>query len=179
MRVQFLKNTISVLLIGLMLGLPVKGIAKSGKEFPYHMPEALKNEITFDYSFEDVWTIALKVMEEIENMKLKDMQEQGLESVKADMKSDKKSGLIMLKLSHKGKNGLFSEKESLFYYQVLLIKNVKEKRTFVYSHEINFFSYDKDVFLGKQFARVVDYTVPVKKVLKEINIKLNDLSDEN
>lgn len=172
MQTVLLKIINRVFWAGIILSVPLNVLAKSDNDFPYHINKAVEKEKTYDYAFEDIWETALILIKEMEEIRLKDLREEKLNSVKAQIKSDKSSGLITFYLTHKGKKGFFSKEESLFYYQVLLLNPLGKQRTRVYFHEINFFSYDHYVFSGKQDARYVDITYSANDILDKILIRL-------
>ncbi len=179
MQDTFWKIINIVLLSGFLLSIPLSGFAKPDTQFPYHIDRTVEKEKTYDYEFEKIWETALTLIIENEEIRLSDLKEKGMKSVEASIKSDKSSGIITFILTHKGNNGIFTEEKSLFYYQVLLLKPLGEKKTRVNFHEMNFFAYDRYVFHGKQLARYVDYTPSVINLLEDINTRLKEKSIEN
>jgi hypothetical protein len=161
------------------LSLPLSGTAKSDTEFPYHINRTVEKKNIYNYTFEVIWETALQAVKEMEDIHLRKFGEKGLNSVKSSIKSDKSSGLITLNFTHKGEKGFFSNKKSLFYYQVLLIEYLEEQRTQVYFHEINFLSYDSYVFHVDQLARYVDFKPPAKNILEAIHARLRERGIES
>jgi hypothetical protein len=174
MQLMFLKIINRIFLICLILSLPFSVLAKTDMEFPYHLEKTVEKEKIYEYTFEDIWETALILIKETEEIRLRSFREAGLNSVKANIKTDKSSGLITFYLTHKGKKGIFSDKKSLFFYQALLLKTVNKYRTRVNSHEINFLSYDQYVFHIEQLARYVDFTPSEKNILEKIIDRLKE-----
>lgn len=172
MHCMFLKSINRIFLICLILGLPLSVSAKTEMEFPYHLEKTVEKEKIYEYAFEDIWETALILIKETEEIKLRSFREAGLNSVKANIKTDKSSGLIIFSLTHKGKKGIFSDKKSLFFYQALFLKTVNKNRTRVNYHEINFLSFDQYVFHGEQLARYLDFTPSDTNILEKILIRL-------
>jgi hypothetical protein len=167
-----------ILLAGFILSFPLSVLAKSDEQFPYRINKTVEKEKTYDYAFETIWETALILIGEMEGIRSSSLQEEGMKSVRSSVKSDKSSGIITFSLTHKGNKGYLTDEKSLFYYQVLLIKPLGEKRTRVYFHEINFYLYDRYVFHGKQLARYVDFTPSVINIMDKIYTRLKEKSLE-
>ena len=170
----FLKITGRILFTIYILFLPLSVSAQTDNEFPYHVPRTVQKEMTCEYAFEDVWDTAMNVIMDRETSALKALEGEGLDSVRTRIKSDRSSGLISLYVTHKGKSGLFSQKDSLFHYEVLFLEPLGPQRTQAYVHDISFFSYDNYVFNGKQDARYVDLTHPSNDILIELLNRLKE-----
>ncbi len=172
MQLMFLKIINRIFLICLILSLPLSVLAKTDMEFPYHLEKTVEKEKIYEYAFEDIWETALILIKETEEIRLRSFREAGLNSVKANINTDKSSGLITFYLNHKGKKGIFSDNKPLFFYQSILLKTVEKNITRVHFHEINFLSFDQCVFHGEQLARYIDFTPSEKNILEEILIRL-------
>ena len=174
MQGMFWKISSIVLLLGFILCIPLSGFAAPDTQFPYHIDKTVEKEKIYDHTFETIWKTALMLVREMGKIKVHGLQEDGMGSVKSSLKSDKSSGLIIFSLTHHGDKGIIIDDKSLFYYQVLRLKPLGEKRTQVSFHELNFYSYDQYVFLGKQNARYVDFTPGTTNILEKINSRLKE-----
>lgn len=159
----------------ILIIVPVSGLAETAKEYPFHMGGTAEREITYPYSFENVWEAVLKVLQEQGENSKKILQKiGGFNELKTDILSDKKSGLVIYRFAA----------SASFTSHIFIINALESEKTHINSHIVIYMFYGSPLLypsgnlhpsgnLQKILARRL-YLIPFDATHKKIEDKLKE-----
>jgi len=133
-----LSKTVSRILFLILIITPVSSFTETAKEPPFTIGETAEKEITYPYSFGDVWETVLKVLQETDKNTKKVLQEKGIKEPLTKILTDKDSGIIIYQLTISGRASSFTS-------HVFLIKPLESRITQIYSHILNYMFYGSPI----------------------------------